>query len=241
MGAIPELKDTTDPDLVAFLASVNSSPTQLADIFVEKLRDAGFSQSLVRRDGGDGGWAWESPHEPKAIMQTFDRRVAEYWKSGEPATPPVAYLYGAADGNETECTPADCGSPEVLFRLAGVGVEIMAPPLWRLVGSKGHRMAATRHAAFLNDLNVEIVGWSLDRSGCEGGEPGLLARAGPCGWYWTGLEGAAAFDFADIGALMYTLYHEANATAAFADYPAINTVFLNCVPPMAASSHSGEP
>jgi len=231
LGAIPELKDTAEPGTRAFLASVGSGPLQLADAFVAQLRAAGFRQQLVWRPA-DRVWAWQSPRAPKAIMQTFDREVAAHWKSDAMGpTPPVAYLYGTAE-NASTCTPSDCGSPSVVSGLAEMGVELMAPPLWRLVTSSGHRLAPSTHAAFLNSMRVGIIAWSLDRSGCEGARPGEPAQAGPCGWYWTSLENVSAFEFSDIAALMYEMYHVANVTAAFSDYPAINTAFLNCVPRM---------
>ena len=159
-------------------------------------------------------------------MQTFDRNVAMLWKSVSP-TLPVLYLYEHT--SQTECTPSDCGSESVLVQLSNSGVEIMAPPLNQVVNSLGHRLGPTDHVRFLNTLPVSIVSWSLDRSGCPGRQPGNPAFAGPCGTYWAGMEQVSAFEWSDIALLMYEMYHSANVTAAFSDYPTVNTLFLNCV------------
>lgn len=162
-------------------------------------------------------------------MQTFDRVVASHWKRRADLTPPVAYLYEKPGG---ECLPDDCGTEAVIQDLAAGGVEIMAPATAALVTSDGHRMVPSKHAWFLNSLGVSITSWSLDRSPCPGASPGQPAYAGPCGGYWAGLEGRSAFDWSDILLLMYTMYHEANVSSAFSDYPAVNSLFLNCVPRM---------
>mmetsp|Transcript_33252 Transcript_33252/g.94210 ORF Transcript_33252/g.94210 Transcript_33252/m.94210 type:complete len:546 (+) Transcript_33252:247-1884(+) len=223
LNAIPELKDTGNPGVQAFLKSSGILVKDLANTFLSNLLEAGFTQHMHSHAGE---LKWQSSEGPKAIMQTFDRTVALHWKSVTP-TLPVLYLYEHTSG---ACGPSDCGKEAIIRQLVAAGVEIMAPPLNEVVTSVGHRMAPSDHARFLNDLPVGIASWTLDRSGCPGKQPGSLDFAGPCGGYWEGMEGVSAFEWSDIVLLMYELYYNANVTAAFSDYPSVNTIFLNCVP-----------
>eukprot|EP00951_Prasinocladus_malaysianus_P004187 scaffold29587_cov43-Prasinocladus_malaysianus.AAC.1 len=164
-------------------------------------------------------------------MQTFDREVAKYWKS-LPGALPVCYLYESADA----CEPSNCGASEVVTELLSMGVEAVGSPLWDLVQSDGHQMKPTERAMMLKGAQVALTPWTLERSGCPGMSPGVPDYAGPCGWYYQGLQGVSAFEYADILLMMYSLFHEVSVNGAFSDFPATTTVFANCVPPMEEAS-----
>jgi len=220
--AIPELKDTATEGTVKFLESVGSSAAGLANQLMAELQEVGFTQTMVNGSRGEG---WSNPEGPKAIMQTFDREVAKYWKT-LPGSLPVCYLYK----NEGPCDPSDCGTGQAIQDLARAGVEIIGPPLFGAVTSHRHTMRPTLRAAMLTEMGFGIIPWSLERSGCPAGEvTGGEEHAGPCGWYYTRLAGESAFDYSDILLLLYSLIHEVNATGMFSDYPLTTTMMANCV------------
>mmetsp|Transcript_26224 Transcript_26224/g.67441 ORF Transcript_26224/g.67441 Transcript_26224/m.67441 type:complete len:524 (+) Transcript_26224:188-1759(+) len=220
--AIPELKDTASNDTQQYLSSAGKSVEGLADMLMAELMEVGYIQTMSNASSGLG---WADPSAPKAVMQTFDREVAKYWKS-LPNALPVCYLYENSD----VCDPANCGTAEVVTELLEMGVEVIGPPIWDLVQSEGHQMKPTPRATMLTDMKAGLTPWTLERSGCPGGAAGIPDYAGPCGWYYQGLEGVSAHEYADVLLMMYTLFHEVGVNGAFSDFPLTTTVFANCVP-----------
>ena len=77
-NAIPELKDTTRPGTLAFMASVGRTVTDLAEQLMEELMEVGFTQTMERGSNGDG---WTNPGAPKvwfgACIPTLENHMAE--------------------------------------------------------------------------------------------------------------------------------------------------------------------
>ena len=163
----------------------------------------------------------------QAVMQTFDREIAKHWKS-LPGALPVCYLYE----DDNACEPSNCGTDAAVKEMAAAGVEIIGPPLWGVVTSWGHTMGPSPRAAMLKEMSLGVTPWSLERSACPPRISGQDETPGPCGWFYTGLEGVSAFNYYDILLMSYTLLHEVNATGVFSDKPMLVTAMANCVPPI---------
>ena len=57
------------------------------------------------------------------------------------------------------------------------------------------------------------------------------ADEGPCGFYWRGTEGSAAFQAADVLLALDVLFREVGVVGVFSDFPAVVSAFVNCALP----------
>ena len=79
---------------------------------------------------------------------------------------------------------------------------------------------------------TQVGTWSLERSGCPSAEPTASlgnqpASTGPCGPYWAGLQGVAAFQHADTLLAIDALLG-AGVAGIFSDFPAAVSAVANC-------------
>jgi len=221
---IPELKDTVQPGVEHFLAKSNLTWHYLADKFADMLRENGFP--LLRDDS-------------HAIMQTFDPRVAEYWKTNHPDIP-VEYMWTTTSPSGKNCSdtnPADCGGKAVLEHLHSLGVELFSPPIQYLLASApGHRIVPSAAVNMLREIGIRNIGsFSLEREGCDLGSPQKKPDGwAPCGiagsgHYYAGLEGISVFQHADVLRVLDVLFREVKIVALFSDFPSTVSTYVNCV------------
>ena len=79
---------------------------------------------------------------------------------------------------------------------------------------------------------TQVGTWSLERSGCPSADPTARlgnqpASTGPCGPYWAGLQGVAAFQHADTLLAIDALLG-AGVAGIFSDFPAAVSSVANC-------------
>lgn len=106
--------------------------------------------------------------------------------------------------------------------LSSRGVNIVAPPMWRLVDPDMHseyKMKPSFYARRAKEYGLDIITWTLERTG-----PGLQ------GWYWQTLnEAGVELADGDMYNLLYVLAKEVGVLGVFSDWPATTTFFANCM------------
>ncbi|ORY39592.1 PLC-like phosphodiesterase [Rhizoclosmatium globosum] len=242
VNVIPELKDTTEKGTQDFLKSKNSSIEFLADLMASELREIGFTAPL------DANFR-NAKRGTIGIMQTFDRRVARYWKTSKNKDLSVEYMW-ESDFNSTltekDCDePADCGTDDVVLGMMNLGVELISPAFNYYVTAENHRIVESKGSKNLKALkaksgkNTYFGSWSLERSGCAShygssnatfnAEKGLGAIGG-CGWYYNTVEGEATFgQHEDTLLMLDVLFKQVGLVGLFSDFPASVSMYSNCI------------
>lgn len=100
------------------------------------------------------------------------------------------------------------------------GIRIVAPPLFALLAVDGEgRLRPSAYARAAKAAGLEIITWSLERSG-------LLA--GPAkGFYYQGLESAVRRE-GDVMQVLDVLAAEVGVLGVFSDWPATVSFYANC-------------
>jgi len=100
------------------------------------------------------------------------------------------------------------------------GVRIWAPPLFALLSLDEHgAIVPSRSARDARDAGLELVAWSLERSGALG--------AGHNGWYYQTIDTALRND-SDVLKVLDVLARQAQVRAVFSDWPGTTTFYANC-------------
>ena len=103
--------------------------------------------------------------------------------------------------------------------LAGMGVNIIAPPMWMLVDTDGHNnIVPSAYAMSAKAADLDIITWTLERSG-------LLASGG--GWYYQSIGDITNND-GDAYQLLDVLAQDVGIRGIFSDWPATVTFYANC-------------
>jgi len=105
-------------------------------------------------------------------------------------------------------------------RLRAQGVRIWAPPLFALLALDDRgAIVPSPGARDARAAGLEIVAWSLERSGTLG--------AGQNGWYYQTVDAALRKD-SDVLHVLDVLARQAYVRAVFSDWPATTTFYANC-------------
>ncbi len=152
-------------------------------------------------------------------LQSFDYADVLFWLEHAPEfADRVTYLDGRyADGLD----PSDPATWSPTFaEIAGDGVRIIAPPTWVLVTlDNEQRIVPSAYAHAAREAGLEIVTWTLERSG--------RLEDGAGGWYYQSV--APAIDRSgDTMELLDVLAREVGVTGVFSDWPATVTYYANC-------------
>jgi glycerophosphoryl diester phosphodiesterase len=144
------------------------------------------------------------------FAQSFNLDDVRYWIANEPAFGAQAvYLddrYDTADGFD----PADPAE----------GLHYIAPPMWVLVMlDDDKRIVPSPYAEAAKDAGLEIITWTLERSG---------PLAGGGGWYYQSVNDAIDQD-GDMLELLHVLADQVGIKGIFADWPATVTYYANCM------------
>jgi glycerophosphoryl diester phosphodiesterase len=227
-NAIPELKDTMQEGLVAFLQRHGKDIYWLAEKFADE---------LMAVFGPEQG-----------IAQTFDNLVAEHWKKARP-TLTVEYMWMGPPARGQNCSinegkpnREDCGGPELLRYLARLGVNMFSPPINALITHRAdHSIVPSSTAALLKDMEVQSIGsWSLEREGCStlhnpnaAMTPEIQAAEwAPCGFgggYYSSVEAHSTFQHEDVLEVVDVLFKQVGISKLFADFPATVAAYTNCI------------
>jgi glycerophosphoryl diester phosphodiesterase len=109
---------------------------------------------------------------------------------------------------------------EFLDELVEKGVQIVAPPLFRLVeAGKNEDIVPSYYAMAAKDRGLDIITWTLERT-----PPGLM------GYYWQSLN-EANFTTTEGSRLelLHVLNQEVGVLGVFSDWPATTTFYANCM------------
>ncbi|EKX43403.1 hypothetical protein GUITHDRAFT_110525 [Guillardia theta CCMP2712] len=208
---IPELKehDYSKIDI--------HSQDEAADRFIQDYLDLGVPPSLL-------------------FPQTFSKQHATRWLSKYPIAKNTVLLYSPGgqeqNGKDTWETTYK-GWFEELQRL-GQPIKFAGLPLNEVISANdalGGSFSPTEPVRYLKEQGIEIIVWTLERSG-----------AVPSGWYLgvqqgnasTGTHGnvqSAVRKDADIYLLLDVLFKEVGVYGVFSDWPGTVTHYLNCALP----------
>lgn len=104
--------------------------------------------------------------------------------------------------------------------LKAQGVEIIAPPLWVLVGLDADKnIVPSEYAKAAKAAGLKIIAWSLERSA-------LLKDGG--GWYYQSITEAIDNE-GDTFELLDVLAKDVGVIGVFSDWPATVTYYANCM------------
>ncbi len=157
-------------------------------------------------------------------LQSFDLSDIRYWIENEPEFGTQAvYLddrYEASDEDEGPLDPMDPSTfRPTMQELADMGVNYIAPPLWMMLTVEDGRMVASPYAVAANDAGLNLIAWSLERSG-------PLDNGG--GWYLQSVNDVVDTD-GDYFTVLDALHTEAKVAGVFSDWPATVTYYANCM------------
>lgn len=188
----PELKEPAVP-----MPFHGMSQSELAQKMIDEYKAAGVEPSDV-------------------YPQSFNRTDIVYWIKNEPAFANQAVFLDSAN------SPRDLPDLETLKRYRQDGVRIVAPPLFALLDVKDGRMVPSRYAQDVKSAGLEIIAWSLERSGVLSHTKG--------GWYYQTVQSVVQNE-GDIFEALHVLHHDVGIKGVFSDWPATTTYYANCMQP----------
>ena len=157
----------------------------------------------------------------KVWAQSFNLADVLYWIDHEPVFGKQAVYLDDIDptddnpNNDTPPTPAE------LQMLADQGVNIIAPPMWALLGVNAHHeIVPSQYALDAKAAGLDIITWTLERSG-------ILAD-GDGGWYYQTVAPALDNE-GDIMEVLDVLAMDVGILGIFSDWPATVTYYANCM------------
>jgi glycerophosphoryl diester phosphodiesterase len=191
---IPELKE---PEIAM---SADFTQQDYARTMLEEYAAAGVSPSRV----------WP---------QSFNLADIRYWNNQLPRyATQLVYLDGRFEEPGFDTTDPATWKPS-MRELAAMGVRILAPPLWMLLEARDGEMVPSPYALQARAAGLEIVAWSMERSGS-------LANGG--GWYYRSVSPLIRRD-GDMLAVLHVLAHDVGVRGVFSDWPATVTYYANCM------------
>ncbi len=155
----------------------------------------------------------------KVFAQSFNIEDVVYWINYEPEFGQQAvYLDGRYDDPSFNFRDPATWSPN-MNEIAGMGINIIAPPMWMLVDTDGSdNIVPSDYAIAAKAANLELITWTLERSG-------LLANGG--GWYYQSTTPVINND-GDVYTLLDILAKDVGIKGIFSDWPATVTYYANC-------------
>ena len=152
---------------------------------------------------------------PSAVWpQSFNLADILYWIERDPEFGRQAVYLEDAESVEQLPDAAE------LKHLRAQGVRIWAPPLFALLALDARGAIVPSPAARdARDAGLEIVAWSLERSG--------PLSAGHNGWYYQTVDTALRKD-SDVLKVLDVLARQAHVRAVFSDWPGTTTFYANC-------------
>jgi glycerophosphoryl diester phosphodiesterase len=109
---------------------------------------------------------------------------------------------------------------DTLLHYKKEGIRIIAPPIFALLDVKDKRMVASRYAKDAKAAGLDIISWSLERSGVLAKDKG--------GWYFQTVQSVIR-DEGDVLEAVHVLSHEVGIRGLFSDWPATTTFYANCM------------
>ncbi len=158
--------------------------------------------------------------KPRQVYpQSFNLEDIRYWLSSTPAFGRQAVYLDGRDSSGLDPQNPGTWQPD-MSTLKGYGVNIIAPPLWMLVTTDAqNRIVPSVYARSAQQAGLEMIAWSLERSG-------PLANGG--GWHYQSIPSATNND-GDTLALLDVLARQVGVMGVFSDWPATTTFYANCL------------
>lgn len=146
--------------------------------------------------------------------QSFQLRDVLYWvKHAQPFSRQAVFL---DDARNRAALP----SADQLKAWREQGVRIVAPALFALLElDAGNRLVASRYARDAKAAGLQIITWSLERSG-------LIAGGSP-GYFYQGLAPALQRE-GDVLRVLDVLARDVGVLGVFSDWPATTSFFAHC-------------
>lgn len=151
--------------------------------------------------------------------QSFSLDDVLYWIAEEPDFGRQAvYLDGRYSTRGFDHENPDTWEPG-MQALANRGVRIIAPPLWKLLTVREGRIVPSAYALAARRAGLQIMAWSLERSGplVDGG-----------GWYYRSISDVIDRE-GDVMEVLHVLASDVGVRAVFSDWPATVTYYANCM------------
>ncbi|HEB56960.1 MAG TPA: glycerophosphodiester phosphodiesterase [Gammaproteobacteria bacterium] len=150
------------------------------------------------------------------FAQSFNLDDILYWLKNDPAFGKQAvYL-----DDRVYKDPSFVASQADMDKLAALGVNIIAPPMWALVTLDSFgKVVPSDYAMYAKAAGLDIITWTLERSG-------LLKNGG--GWYYQTTTAVTNND-GDTMVLLDVLAKDVGVIGVFSDWPATVTYYANCM------------
>jgi glycerophosphoryl diester phosphodiesterase len=149
------------------------------------------------------------------FAQSFLLSDVLYWLEAEPRFGRQAVYLDARVDVAGGYEEAVAGMGE----LAEQGVRIVAPPMWALVTTDANdRIVPSSYALAAKEAGLDIITWTLERSG-------LLGTGG--GYYYRSVTRAIDND-GDTFKMLDVLARDVGVRGVFSDWPATVTYYANC-------------
>jgi len=146
--------------------------------------------------------------------QSFHHSDIMYWIAHEPVFAKQAVFLDAAE------KPKDLPDLAKLKQYKKQGIRIVAPPIFALLDVKEDRMVPSRYAKDAKEAGLNIISWSLERSGIMAVEKG--------GWYYQTVN-SVVHDEGDIYEALNVLAQDVGIIGMFSDWPGTTTYYANCM------------
>ena len=160
----------------------------------------------------------------EVFPQSFSLDDVLYWIENEPRFGEQAVYLDGREGLDPE--EPDTWSP-TMEQLAGRGVHIVAPPMWVLLRVRDGRIEPSTYARRARAAGLDIVTWTLERSGS--------LKAGGGAYYRT--VSTLIDKDGDMLEVLDVLAREVGIRGIFSDWPATVSYYASCM----AHRHGGSP
>ena len=150
----------------------------------------------------------------QVFAQSFDKNDILYWIQSEPAFGAQAVFLDSAN------SLAELPDLDKLLAYRRDGIRIVAPPIFALLATQDGKLVASNYARYAKQAGLEIITWSLERSG--------LMAAGQGGWYYQGVNQAVQRE-GDTMQALDVLAKDVGVLGIFSDWPATVTYYANCM------------
>ena len=150
----------------------------------------------------------------QVFAQSFDKNDILYWIRSEPAFGAQAVFLDSAN------SLAELPDLDKLLAYRKDGIRIVAPPIFALLATRDGKLVASNYARNAKQAGLEIITWSLERSG--------LMATGKGGWYYQGVNQAVQRE-GDTMQALDVLAKDVGVLGIFSDWPATVTYYANCM------------
>ncbi|MGF1712013.1 glycerophosphodiester phosphodiesterase [Vibrio kagoshimensis] len=173
------------------------SQEMYAQKLVDELKEAGFKPS-------------------ETYLQSFNLDDVKYWVNKTPQFGKQAVYLDDRVYDQADFV----ASVKNMKELRDAGVNIIAPPLFALVDlNDKNEMVASNYAKLAKEADLDIIAWTLERSG-------PLDQGG--GWYYQTVKQGINND-GDMMKMLDVLAQDVGVLGVFSDWPATVTYYDNCM------------